>query len=177
MNTDRIASLSWKLHWVTAATLFILPVALFCQLMLIGLDKELIASDFGDVVIADNVSDLSGWSSVALERLIVVAVIYTLEQMRRLFAQFAKRQIFDITTSDLILRVGAGLLAIVVIAIIIHPLQAIILTSGNPVGQRAISVEIDDSDIGFLLSSGLLMVIGWAMRDAVALADENREFI
>ena len=176
-NTDRIARLAQKLHWVTAFFLFALPVALFLGLISTGLDKDLFLDSIEYVNIQSEISYLQIWLCIGLEGLILIAIIYTLEQMRRLFSQFAKRHIFDFVTADIISKVGIGLLVIVAMAVSIHTVQVLVLTWTNPPGQTALSLEIDDSDIGFLLSAGLLMIIGWAMRDAATLAAENQEFI
>lgn len=176
-NENRISKLATKLHWFTAFVLFALPLAIFWQIIGSSLDTAAYAANYTDHVVAANISEFQIWLCVALDMLVLGAVIYTLEQSRRLFAQFSQRRIFDFATSDIITRIGVGLLIVVCSATLVYTLQVLILTWTNPVGQRALSIMFDDSDVGFLLSAGLLMIIGWAMRDATSLAEENREFV
>jgi len=176
-NAHRISKLATKLHWITAFVLFALPLTIFWQIMRVSLDVKTYAASFPDAVIAANVSTVQVWLCVALDMFVIGVVVYTLEQTRRLFAQFSRRYIFDFTTSDIITRIGVGLLVIVCGATVVYTLQVLVLTWTNPVGQRALSIMFDNSDVGFLLSAGLLLIIGWAMRDAAVLAAENSEFV
>jgi len=176
-NAHRISKLATKLYWLTTFVLFALPLTLFWQITHAALDTTAYANLFPDVVSAENVNKVQVWSCVALDMLVLAAVIYTLEQTRRLFSQFSDEKIFDFITSDIITHIGIGLLIVVCGATLVYTIQVLILTSTNPPGQRALSVRLNNSDIGFLLSAGLLMIIGWAMRDAAVLAAENREFI
>jgi len=47
----------------------------------------------------------------------------------------------------------------------------------NPVGQRQLSVGVSHTEIWFVLTGGLLMVVGWALVEAARQADENRAFV
>ena len=47
----------------------------------------------------------------------------------------------------------------------------------NPPGERVLTISLEGADLGQVLAGGLMVVIGWAMREAAVVAEENRGFI
>ena len=43
--------------------------------------------------------------------------------------------------------------------------------------QRQLAIGVDGGTLGFLMVSGLLTVIGWAMREAARVKAENEGFV
>lgn len=106
-----------------------------------------------------------------------VILLWTLNEMRKLFAAYARGAVFTDASARLIQRVGQGFLALAITPLFVQPVQSLLLSLGNPPGQRSISITIESDMILFALSGGLIIVIGWAMRSATAIAAENRAFV
>ena len=77
------------------------------------------------------------------------------------------------TRLGLVLAMAGNALA----AMILHPLGSLILTYDNLVGSRHLSVSMSSNTYTLILTGGLLIVIGWVMREAARISDENRQFV
>ncbi|MFT7759296.1 UNVERIFIED_CONTAM: hypothetical protein ODX46_25225, partial [Salmonella enterica subsp. enterica serovar Enteritidis] len=54
---------------------------------------------------------------------------------------------------------------------------SLILSWTNPAGQRALSIGISSDMWLGLLFAGTIIVIAWVMREAIAIADENAQYV
>ena len=97
--------------------------------------------------------------------------------MRGLFALYRRGQILTDAAAERIRRIGAALVVLAVAGTLLHTAQALLLTIDNPAGQRHLVLSLSSDSLGFLLSGGLLVVIGWAMREAARAAAENASFV
>jgi uncharacterized membrane protein len=61
--------------------------------------------------------------------------------------------------------------------VLVPTLQIVVLSWHIGLGQRLLSIGIDSSTLGFLLSGGLLIVIGWVMREAAKAAEDAKGFV
>ena len=104
-------------------------------------------------------------------------LLWTLNEMRQLFTAFMHGDVLTDASAALIRRIGQGFLALAVAPILIGPAQSLLLSLANPPGQRSIALSIESDMVFFALSGGLIIVIGWAMREASAVAAENRAFV
>jgi hypothetical protein len=117
------------------------------------------------------------WAAAAVDVVIGLAVLWTLNTMRRLFDQYRQGVVLTQDCAGLIQGIGRGVVAIAALRILAFPVQTILLTWAAPVGDRQLAVGLNTSDITLLLAGGLLTVIGWAMYDAAATASENKAFV
>ena len=110
--------------------------------------------------------------------LVPVAIwVWTLDQMRRLFGCYKSGAVLTDRSAHFIQRIGFGLMGVGVAQLIVLPIQSLILTVSNPPGQRAISVGLTSDMLGFLIAAGMMIIIGWAMREASEVAAENKAFV
>ena len=100
-----------------------------------------------------------------------------LTHMRGLFRLYRRGDILTDTCAHHILRIGQWLVTLAATSLLIKPLQTVIMTYDNPPGQRALAIGIDSSMLGFLLAGGLLVAIGWVMREAALVAQDNAGFV
>jgi hypothetical protein len=106
--------------------------------------------------------------------LVLLALIFN---MRKLFEHYAQRRILTFDTAQLLQRIGQFLFAVAVLRLLSHPVLSLLLTSGNPEGQRQISVAMTDGDLGFLIASGFVFLVGMAMHEAAQNAEEIKGFV
>ena len=117
------------------------------------------------------------WTAMAVSLLQVAVLLFALWQMSRLFANFAAGRIIARQSAQRLFRTGQGLVAASVFSILAQPLRTMLLSWNLGPGQRQLSVGLSSSDVAFLMAGGLLVLVGYAMREAVALRDENRSFV
>lgn len=172
-----------KINWVSttlfhAATLalVILPLAYLYGLAQ-PLDAAWFAASFPGVTLPEPLPDDLVLTTGLAGALPLFGALYVLWQMRRLFQLYRRGETLGAPAAVAILRIGAGLLATLILGIISHSLQILVLTLRNPPGERALSIAFSSQDFGLALAGGLMLVIGWVMREAVAAAEENRSFV
>jgi len=105
---------------------------------------------------------------------LIMAALYDLRGLLRLYRRGAA---LSHAAARRIGRIGAWLLMLAVHGLLAYPILSVLLTMGAPVGERQLVVSVSQAQIGFLLAGGIMTLIGWAMRDAAALAEENRGFV
>ena len=171
---ERLSSL---LYWATSAALVIFPVAVAWSIAAGALARDRIAAGFPGVVLPETLPILALAGQVGAAAILLCAALYVLWHMRALFGQYRQSHIFNAACARHIHRIGTGLIVLAVLRVVLHPVQVLLLTLSNAPGQRAVSLQLSSSDFGLLLAGGLMIVIGWTMSEAVALAEENRSFV
>ncbi len=123
---------------------------------------------------------VTGATTLALQAVVLILLLppaYTLLQVRHLFTHFAEGRIFDPAPALAIRRTGIGMLAMVAGGILAKPLVTVLLTMGNPPGQRQVSVAVSADTYVLALFGGLMITLGWVLGEATRLSDENRQFV
>lgn len=173
----KIQVTSLVLKYVTTVSL-LLPVGVFLSVALMPewLD-QIVAQQFSHLRID---SGISGLKRVLLLLLIAAPLslaVYGLWQVRCLFAAFSRAQVFSVTTASYIHRAGIVILASPILNVIFGAFISVLLTYDNPAGSRQLAVSMSSSAIGLVIIGGLLIVIGWTLREAARLQEENRQFV
>ncbi len=122
-----------------------------------------------------------GWNlrlgGFAISMIPLSALIYGLMQARRCFTEFASGRIFSMQTVG---GLKAFSIAIAVSALL-KPLAgaalSLLLSSVVVSGGRTLALTVGSDTLLTLLFAGMVAVIAWVMTDAVALADENAQFV
>lgn len=114
---------------------------------------------------------------VALNLISAIILLLTLNEMRKLFGEYVKGHILTEASARFIQRIGTGFLALAIVPFVLRPVQTLLMTLANPPGERGIAIGLDSDMIFFALSGGLIVVIGWAMREASDVAAENKSFV
>lgn len=97
--------------------------------------------------------------------------------IRQLFAQFQGGAFFAPATQAHVLNAGLWLLAYGVFDILSAPVSSVLLTWDNAPGERSLEIALNGGEFFFLVFGALMLVFGWIMREAAALANENRQFV
>ena len=135
------------------------------------------AALFPDHSVAQGVTAWQLWLALALSGGLLLVLLWTLDQMRRLFGVFARGEVLSLAAATRILSIGRGLVALAGLTILVGAAQSALLSMAAPPGQRLLAIGISQSEVGFLLAGGLMTLIGWAMAEAAAVAEENRGFV
>ncbi len=107
----------------------------------------------------------------------MAVLLYLLHQAYGLFDSFRTGNVFTSLAPIRLRRIGWCIVALAVLRPLTATMLALVLTWGNPPGQRilALSIGIDDYMIAAL--GGLVLAIGHVMTEAARIADDNRQIV
>ena len=165
------------LRGITIAAMVVLPITIIGVLIATPLTPEAMSGSFNGVAVSPDATRTQLMVVVALNLISSVILFLTLNEMRKLFGAYVEGEILTEASARLIQKVGQGFLALAIVPFIVRPIQTVLLTYANPPGQRSLAIGFDSDMIFFVLSGGLIIVIGWAMREASDVAAENRSFV
>ena len=134
-------------------------------------------AEYPDIHVAAELSTGVVRAMLAVAAVTVLLWLVVLDQMRRLFRCFASGQVLSDAVAGHIRRIGWGLLGLSIWQVLVVPVTSVLLTWDNPAGQRSLSVGLNSDMVGFALAAGLMIVIGWAMREGAAARSENQAFV
>ena len=138
---------------------------------------HLIANAFPDLTIATGITPFKRIGLLALMAFPLAVTLYGLWHARLLFASYERGEVFTSTAAGHIRLVGLAMLINAILSVAVHTLGSILLTYDNMAGSRAIAVSFSSDTYSLVLTGGLLIVIGWVMREAARLSEENRQFV
>lgn len=173
----RIIKVARLLHLATSFGLLMLPVILIVAFAIGEMGVDDVRDTYSDYILPDVISTGLYLTILAIEMVSVVIAAYILWNMRTLFGFYKSGETLSARCADQILRIGQGLLAVGIIGFLSNTVIVLLLTMANEVGTRTLAFTFTDGDIGFFLAGGLIVVIGWVMREAVQVAEENRGFV
>jgi hypothetical protein len=116
---------------------------------------------------------LAGLISLAASML----VVYALWQLRKLFVLFQQGVVFSAQTTRALNLFGIALLASVILKPITTAILSVVLTWGNPSGQRSVTVSLGSNELMLLLFAATFLAITWVFREGQRLSQENAEFV
>lgn len=103
--------------------------------------------------------------------------VYALWQLRKLFGLFIQGVVFSEESTRALNLLGIALLASVILKPITTAVLSIVLTWGNPPGQRSVTVSLGSNELMLLLFATTFLVITWAFREGQRLSQESAEFV
>ncbi len=165
------------LRGLTIAVMVLLPLAVVFALISTPLTPANVPQAINRPDVADAATRGQLLTVTALNLIRPLILIWTLNEMRKLFDEYRVGRVLTDACARIIQRVGYGFLALALIPLVLQPVQSVLMTWANPAGQRAISLSVNSDMLFFALSGGLIIVIGRAMRDAAEAAAENRSFV
>ena len=115
--------------------------------------------------------------AVLLGVLPVGCASYGLVCAMRCFSGFSQAEYFSLRTVKYLRGFAAGIFASVVTGVLASALIGVVLTLGAPAGQRVLSLGLGSNELLTLLFAGMVWQIAGVMARAVALAEENAQFV
>lgn len=173
-NLHRVAKLSGILRWITIATMVALPTGIVVGLLATPLTPD---HWYIDQPVSPDATRTQLAISLLLGLISLAILLFTLNAMRQLFEAYRDGEVLTDYCARLIQQIGQGFLALAAASFVIRPIQSVLLTMANPPGQRSLAISVNNEMIFFVLAGGLIIVIGWAMREAADAASENRAFV
>ncbi len=173
-NLEHVRKLAGVLRGITIAAMVVLPLVIVGGLAALPLTPDVLSVD---ITPSPDATRTQLILAAGLSLLRPLILLWTLNEMRKLFGAYISGDVLTDHAARLIQRIGQGFVAMAVVPFLLRPVQSVLLTMANPPGQRSLAVGLDSEMIFFALSGGLIIVIGWAMREASAAAAENRAIV
>ncbi|NSX53653.1 DUF2975 domain-containing protein [Parasulfitobacter algicola] len=177
INLNNVQKWARNLEWLTMISLIVIPVAIAATLFTTPITPDMLDQRLETFAVSPNISQPEMYIAVTLNLIPVIILLFTLNTMRQLFGLYRQGQILTDTCARLIQRIGQGFLALALAPFLLNPMLSYILSRANPSGERSISVSLNSDMFFFAIAGGLIIIIGWALREASDLAAENRAFV
>jgi len=94
-----------------------------------------------------------------------------------LFDGYRRGEIFTDAAPARLRRIGLCMIALAVLRPLTATVLGVVLTAGNPPGERFLSIGLSMDDYMIGAFGGLILAIGHVMVEAKRLADETREIV
>lgn len=107
----------------------------------------------------------------------LMMLIYGLWQIKRLFQLFGDGSYFTIEGSQHLLKFGAALLLAAPAGVVTRAISSVLLTMQNEEGSRHLVLQAGSNDYFMIVLGGLLLAVGWVMREAARMASELNQIV
>ncbi len=98
-------------------------------------------------------------------------------QARRCFEMFAQGQVFTQQATSLLRRFAGWVAWAALAALLAGAATSVLLTLGNPPGQRQLAIGISSDHVFTLFFAGLVWLMAAVIGEGQALAEENEGFV
>lgn len=126
---------------------------------------------------AVTVDDRALQLGAALSLAPVAVGLYTLWQLWRLFGEYGAGRVFGRPALAHLRRFAWALLGAALLAPLVRAAGSVVLTLGNPPGQRMLAIGLSWNDYLAVLLAAVLIAIATVMAEAVRVAEEHEGFV
>ncbi|MFT3957266.1 MAG: DUF2975 domain-containing protein [Piscinibacter sp.] len=113
----------------------------------------------------------------AVSVLPVAVGLYALWQLWQLFGEYAAGRVFGLAAVQRLRRFAWALLGAALLAPLVRAVMSVVLTVGNPPGQRMLVIGFSWNDYLAVLLAAVLIAIATVMAEAARVAEENAGFV
>jgi len=172
-NTERITTLSRKLRQVCTGLIYCLPI--ICALFWFYFNRLYAMAPMISlpVHVDHDLPDLTRFFAFLVDLIPLGAVIYGLQQLRRLFLLYESGSIFTERNVDCFRGLGGALIVWVVCHIVRTTLLSVVLTMDNLPGQRMIVVALDSGDFTGIFVGVVVLIISWVMDEGRKIEEDQ----
>ena len=122
-------------------------------------------------------SPLAQLGGFLVSALPLAILVVSLIEAQTLFGRFAQGDVFSTGNAGRLRRVALCIVALAVARPLVRALLGVVLTVGNPPGQRLLAITVSSDDLFIGLAGVLLLAVAWVMVEGARLADENASFV
>lgn len=176
-DLTRISKLSEWLYWAATVLTYVLPLLVLAGILRGWVDTASLTKRFPELAEGTVIAPVQGLLAALVAAVAVFPLIAAFMAMSSLFNRYRRGEILSDACADDILRIGRAMVFLAAATVLVPTLQVLVLSWQSPPGQRVLQVGLDSGTLGFLLSGGLMFVIGWVMREAARVKAENEGFV
>ncbi|MEM9631316.1 MAG: DUF2975 domain-containing protein [Pseudomonadota bacterium] len=179
----RIRHLSAFMKWAVSLVLVLILLLGGLVIVELALPTELLFSpdetiDFAEVERRlDEVPYLQRLGIAGLFGIAIALLSLAVWNIRQVFKRFQAMEFFSPKTLANVISIGVWLIIFAIFDLISDPIGSVILTYDFPPGERLVEVSLDGAEIFCLVLGALMLLLGWILREAALIADENRQFV
>lgn len=179
MNEDmsRIRHVSRIMMAVCTAVILFVPLAL----ALVWINFESAAPNFEFLrripYQPANLTGLNLLAGFAVSLSLAGVLLFGVHRLRRLFALYSSGQVFTPENAACIRGFALSALAYAALTPVTEVLLSVILTVGNPPGQRALVISVSSTEFVLLFLGAVLLIVSWVMKESAKLAEEHAQII
>ena len=185
MRTRRISNVSAVMKWVLVVFMIlvvVIGVLIFLLLTLstmpelLGVQDEVM--DFGES--GRKFSELPAnqrWMLAIFVSLSILTFLISLDYMRKIFAAFQKGDYFTSKTLTSMIWCGIWFVIFGVMDFLEEPVSSVLTTMDLGEGEKQFEIALEGGEIFFIIFGVMFITLGWVMREAASLHEENQQFI
>ncbi|WP_309666440.1 DUF2975 domain-containing protein [Tabrizicola sp.] len=174
-DLNRIVTLSSWLYWTAMVLVYLLPLIVIIAVLRGYFDPATMLAQYPVLAADTPVTKVQALLVAAIAVAAVLPMTSAFLAMASLFNRYRRGEILSDGSADDILRIGRAMLLVAAATVLVPTLQVLAL-SWNA-AQKTLQIGLDGGTLGFVLSAGLLTVIGWVMREAARVKAENEGFV
>lgn len=174
-DLSRLQHLSNLLYWVALVLSVVLPLIVLGYAAFGVHDPSALLPRLPFAVDAAAISRPQAGLIAVTALIAVLPMVAALRAMAALFRRYGAGEVLSQPNAETILQIGRSLVLVAVLTVVVPTVQGLIATWNAD--ERQLAIGIDGGTLGFLMVSGLLTVIGWAMREAARVKAENEGFV
>ncbi|WP_322515558.1 DUF2975 domain-containing protein [Rhodopseudomonas palustris] len=173
----RLVRLSRAMEWVTTGGIVLIVGLLGAAFVFQSWTRNLLLTKLGDIGTRLPL-DAGNQALAAIIIAVPVAVlVWGLLNVRALFGDFARGRVFTAATATHLQRFGIAVAAQGALGPLTATVLALVLSLGNPPGQRLLVLTFSSNDYISVIVGGVLIAVAAVMREATRIADENASFV
>ena len=127
----------------------------------------------------------TGWEVGTLAILLLLTIFWLLTLTKlwglwnaaELLKEYRSDRALSPKAAQSIRNMGLAGLCLAILQVLRSPIDSLALTLDAPAGQHMVSINLGTGEIGTAIAGGTLLLIGFVMSQAVAISQENQEFV
>lgn len=177
-NLNQLRSLSAVMALASIGVIVVLTVAGFYKSAIWLSDPAAIAADYPGVIASPALLSYSvRIAGIAIAWVSIGLMVYAAVALLRMFRLFAAGRVLDREPAVWLRRAGSTLVALAIYRIFANTATILLLTLGNPDGQRQLTIGLGSDQLFPLFMAGILFAIGHVLALGADVEDENRSFV
>lgn len=173
----RLRRLSRILRLGTMASLLGLAVFFVAVALSQDLMTAMVTKNFGPDIVGLRITPVEHALLTLITGIALMPAGWALVSLVQLFTSFAQGDVLSPRAARCLLGLGQAMVIAALAGVLAGALASVALTWDMPDGERTLMLNISSNTISAALFGGLMITVGWAMREAALQAEENRSFV
>lgn len=173
----RLARLSQAMMWVTTVGIVLIVVLMGLAFMIPEWSRNLLLNRLGATGGKLPLGPTEQVFAAMIFAVPIGVMVWGLWHVRTLFSEFAQGRMFTAAAARHLRQFGVSVLIQGPLGPLTATALGLVLSLGNPPGQRYLVLTLSINDYYALIVGGVLVAVASLVREAARLADENASFV
>ena len=177
-QTSKFRGMARLLYWVVTVAMLAVLIAMVAFFVMPDLARSMLVDNAPKgLPILSEPSVGVIYALLLISSITVSVQVFIMWHMRALLDLYAEGQALSRACAGRIWRIGIGFVVLPLTGVLYGTASTMLLTLGNPVGERQISIGVSSAQLTAIVGGAMLLLVGVAMQEASKQADENRSFV